>query len=86
MRFSLPSIKFFQILFLNLHGGIFNQRRLRNFLTRFFNEIYCFLKKYILLFFPLGKTTVENKELCTTIFHLLPNISLYKNLTEEYKA
>ena len=31
-------------------------------------------------FFPLAKTTVGNNVLCTTVFHLLPNISLFKNL------
>ena len=49
-------------------------------LTR--NSVFC-----VLLFFPLGKTTMENNVLYTTVFHLLPNIfSLYKNLTREYKA
>ena len=35
---------------LNLHGGIFNQRRLRNFLTRFFKRNILFFKKIYFIF------------------------------------
>ena len=49
-----------------------------------------FLTKYTvfctLLFFPLGKTTMENNVLCKAAFHFLPYISLYKNLPKESKA
>ena len=57
----------------------------KNVSNRFFNKIHCF--SYIIVFFPLGTTTVANYVLCMhNGFSFIAKHFSVQNLTKEYEA